>query len=469
MVTVLVVFTACRASFDDVGECQLGAVEACYNGSTGTLDVGICKAGTRSCEDDGTWSPCQGEVRPAQELCNDGVDNNCNGLIDEDEDRDGDGITTCAGDCCDSTECSSPELVNSGAFDAVGNQLDDDCNGVIDDGEQVCDQGLASSSQAPLDYAKALDLCQTTSVIDYRWGVLDAQLTLADGTGIPATHAHAIRHQFGTSVQPKAGSSLVLLSTGVAASKGDTLPAFQDFETPSSAGNNKVSPFPNDFLAAHGHVLPNTPGCPSPIANTAKDPVMLTLTIRVPTNAHSFRLASNFFSAEFPEYMCSPYNDFFVVLLDSTYAGTQPNPSDKNIAYFPATRTSIGVNFASIPPSQNTGLISQCVVSSTGCAGNPARPGVLAVGDNLQSCVGVDQLAGTGFDTPTPGSCSAGSLQGSGTGWMEVTGNVTPGEIIKLRIAIWDTSDHIVDSIAVIDRFEWLVETSQPGTVILRR
>lgn len=28
-----------------------------------------------------------------------------------------------------------------------------------------------------------------------------------------------------------------------------------------------------------------------------------------------------------------------------------------------------------------------------------------------------------------------------------------PGEIIKLRIAIWDTSDHLLDSIAAIDAF----------------
>jgi len=37
-----------------------------------------------------------------------------------------------------------------------------------------------------------------------------------------------------------------------------------------------------------------------------------------------------------------------------------------------------------------------------------------------------------------------------------------PGEIMKLRIAIWDTSDHVLDSIAMVDGFQWSVDASQP-------
>ena len=51
----------------------------------------------------------------------------------------------------------------------------------------------------------------------------------------------------------------------------------------------------------------------------AEDPIMLTLRIRVPSNAKSFKFSSNFYSAEFPEWVCSPFNDFFIVLLDSTW------------------------------------------------------------------------------------------------------------------------------------------------------
>jgi hypothetical protein len=72
----------------------------------------------------------------------------------------------------------------------------------------------------------------------------------------------------------------------------------------------------------------------------------------------------------------------------------------------------------------------------------------------------------TGLDSASPNQCDGNSLQGGGTGWLKTSGNVNPGETIKLRIAIWDTSDHILDSIAAIDAFQWSVDLSQPGTVI---
>jgi len=184
---------------------------------------------------------------------------------------------------------------------------------------------------------------------------------------------------------------------------------------------------------------------------------MLTLTIRVPTNANSFKLNMNFFSSEFPEYTCSPYNDFFVILLDSMYNGMPANPSDKNLAFYQNGNNiyPVGVNLA----SGNTGLFTQCVNGTTGCLGT---------GGTISTCMGTTELAGTGLDTPLPGECDSNSLEGGGTGWLTTTGNVVPGEIIKLRIAIWDTSDHVLDSLAVIDGFTWSVDTSNPGTVILR-
>jgi hypothetical protein len=250
---------------DPNAPCDPGTVEDCYDGQDGTEGVGPCHSGKRTCTDQALWTACEGQIVPAAENCSDGVDNNCNGAADEDVDADGDGVTTCGGDCCDSTECSDPALVNPGAFDAAGNSIDDDCNGTVDDSIALCDTGLASNSNDAVDYAKALEICQTATMADTRWGVISAKLSLADGSGTAAGKSHAIRAHFGTNVMPKGGVSVVLLSTGAAAGKGDTNPAWQDFQdTPEIDGNGTQSGFPADFVSANGGSLPNAPGAAPP-------------------------------------------------------------------------------------------------------------------------------------------------------------------------------------------------------------
>ena len=447
---------ACVGDACNTGTCKSGEKRNCYTGQKDTSGVGPCVGGQQTCQPSGQWGNCQGEVVPVAETCGDGVDNNCNGKVDEMEDADGDGYTTCGGDCCDSTECSNPKDVNPGAFDVPGNGVDDDCDGMIDNTTLLCDQGLSSGTAMATDFAKAIDICQTATMADKKWGVISAALTLPDGNGTPDAVAHSIRAHFGSGVLPQGGVSMALLSTGAAAGKGDTNPAYHDFV---SYTGTKSSGFPADFLMANNGSLPNAPGCPDPGGTTANDPVMLTLTVRVPSNAHSFSIKSNFFSAEFPEWTCSAYNDFFVILLDSMYTGSPANPMDKNLAFYTAPGTTnnypVGVNLA----FGNTGLFTQCVNGSTGCSG---------VSGNISTCVGTAELMQTGFDDPDPYECDTNSLKGGGTGWLTTSGNVVPGEIIKLRIAIWDTSDHAYDSLAVIDAFTWSVDSSQPGTVILR-
>ncbi len=56
------------------------------------------------------------------EIC-DGIDNDCDGEIDEGFDRDGDGYTDCDGDCDDNNPYVSP-----GRSEIFGNGLDDDCD-----------------------------------------------------------------------------------------------------------------------------------------------------------------------------------------------------------------------------------------------------------------------------------------------------------------------------------------------------
>ena len=457
------------------GECQPGTVEDCYTGTEGTMGIGPCVGGTRTCEETGTWTKCLGEVVPVGENgpnCTDGVDNNCNGTVDENVDSDMDGYSTCNGDCCDSTECTKPGAVNPGAFDDAGNMVDDDCNGMLDDTLLLCDQNIASNTQNALDYARAIDICQTATETDKKWGVISAALTLADGTGVPDPESHSVRPRFGPGLLPRGGVNMVLISSGGAAAKTDTNPGYHEWQgtftsykhvgtqTCEGGSNLQCSPFPQDFFMANMMSLPNAPGCPDPLGTEAQDPVMLTLRIRVPTNAHSFRLSTNFYSSEFPEYVCSEFNDFFVVLLDSTYSGMPANPTDKNLAFYQpmgmSSKYPVGVNLG----SGNTGLFTQCVNGATGC-GDP-----FGTQGTITTCASTSQLTGTGFDDPDADQCDPGSLKGGATGWLVTSGNVTPGEVITLRIAIWDTSDHLWDSLAIVDGFQWSVETAMPGTVI---
>jgi hypothetical protein len=454
---------------DDGGPCEPGTSEDCYTGASATEGVGPCHGGTRTCDSGGTWGNCEGEVTPSGEVCGNGVDDNCSGMTDEDVDNDGDGFTTCGGDCCDSTNdgCGNPELVNPGAFEADGNMVDDDCDGIADNAVTgMCDSGLVSNSGTATDYAKAMDICQTATDPGQTWGVIDASFVRADGTGAPNQNQRSIRPGFGATTV-RAGSAFVVLSTGNAAAPGQTAPGHINFQTAAGLGGS--SGFPADWLAANGNNLPNAPGCPEAIGGTANDPVMLRMRIRTPTNARSFSFSVNFMSAEYPEWTCSPYNDFFVVLLDSTYTGSPSNPADKNLAFYtsPTMQTyPVGVNLA----SGNTGLFTICTNGPTGCAAG-STPG------NITTCTGTADLAGTGMDVANPpshpdlgglevGYCSGNNLLGGGTGWLVTAGNVVGGEVITLRIALWDTSDEIYDSVAIIDNFQWSVDSSTPGTVI---
>ncbi|HET9552766.1 MAG TPA: MopE-related protein [Anaeromyxobacteraceae bacterium] len=168
----------CDGKVDQCG-CVNGTSRGCYDGPAGTIGVGLCKAGTQTCSG-GAWSTCQGEVTPQKEICNDGIDQNCNGMVD---DTLAGGCTSCSAsdpqpecwsgpatvaDCAaqvpvvfktatNRSVCvKGTEACVGGQFGACGtglrpilpgpelcNGLDDDCNGKVDDGAVCGGTGFA--------------------------------------------------------------------------------------------------------------------------------------------------------------------------------------------------------------------------------------------------------------------------------------------------------------------------------------
>lgn len=337
-------------------------------------------------------------------------------------DADGDGYTTCDNDCDD-----GDPLINPGAYD-FPDGVDNDCDGSVDNPITACGAGLQYTSQDPVDYAKAFDICQQTTEdatgANRKWGLVSAELRLADGTGTPAPQSHSIVTGFGNVLKPRKNENFVFFSSGLAGTPGQ--PYYQPGTPQGGTDTGTLSPTPPGFPT-------NKAGCPVPFQAIAYNPVNLKLKIRTPTNANSFGFDHAFFSAEYPEFACSGYNDIWVVLLTTKAGGIANN---RNIVF----------DNQGTPGSVNLNFFDRCVAGATGCAGTPG----------FNFCAGGKaELDGTGYGDPDF-PCGAASSIGGGTGWLTTEAPVKPGEIATVELIVWDSSDGIYDSSSIFDNFHWL-------------
>ena len=476
--------------------CKPGATQECpYQGNPNAIGKGPCKQAVRTCKADGTWGKCEGEVLPVFEigpLCNDEIDNDCNGVVDDGTDIDGDGYGACE-DCCETAdECGGydPATINPAGAEISDNGVDDNCNGQIDE-DPSCD-----GADEPLqldDYpgnavklAHAMGICGdqlveatlslagdpvTESIADeqciqytYNAGgnpISRQSLPMPYYTSEYQTFAAATK--YGNSITPKEGSKMAVLSTG------DWDNPTQEFHCAKlSSGDMKTaSKVPADWMnMMPGCTIPRSPACGGTAVEdgltnqcdgktipTVQDPVMLTLKIKVPKNARAFQFNLFFLSAEYPGTVCGDgaFNDFFFALLDSEHNTKYPddefqNPYDKNLGK-DAKGNFVGIDLAP------EGLFTICDPTDT------------TYNDYTSFCTdGVSLLAGTGFDN-LPG------YTGGGTNWLTTRGNVVPGETITLRLAIFEQGtvwtygpDHSYDSTVLLDGFKWLPNPTKAGT-----
>lgn len=70
---------AISSSASSGGSCVSGTTMPCYSGPAGTEGVAKCKGGTVTCQMNGTYGVCAGQVLPATENCQAKGDEDCNG------------------------------------------------------------------------------------------------------------------------------------------------------------------------------------------------------------------------------------------------------------------------------------------------------------------------------------------------------------------------------------------------------
>jgi hypothetical protein len=171
-----------------------GTIEFCYDeADKSTAMQQPCRAGTRTCREDGTWGTCEGQVRPRQDVC-DGMDNDCDGAADEDQAQ-----RTCEvkgggakGVCAEGfafcklgrDECVQAQFPGSEACDGS----DNDCDGKTDEGtSEACYDGEVGCTLVNGSYeCVAGSICATGE----KQCVSGAMQTVCTGAVLPRDEAN---------------------------------------------------------------------------------------------------------------------------------------------------------------------------------------------------------------------------------------------------------------------------------------
>lgn len=325
---------------------------------------------------------------------------------DANVDDDGDGATENQGDCndCDPNVGPGAIEVATDPSNPMAQQSDEDCDGTVDNvAPASCDDNLILADIDAQNGARAVDLCQFVQPGELKWGVLKSAYVRANGTPTNPGQQVGLLSDFGPNVLPQGGKRLLGVSSG--RSRLPNQPGACGSLTCSGLGAG-VPPagFPQDVPSCAGDTDIN-------------DDVGLEVTLRAPTNATGYKFSFKFYSFEYPEWVCTSFNDQFISLVSPAPLGsingnisfdTQTNPVSVNVAFFDV------------------------------CQGCP---------------LGTGELQGNGFDVWN---------DAGGTSWLQSQAPVKGGDEFTIRWTIWDTGDSAWDSTALVDNFQWI---ANGGTV----
>ncbi len=374
--------------------------------------------------DDGNLDPgdgCEADctLTPAPDNCG-------NGELDDDE--------ACDGDLLPVTECSDiDEKFTGGALSCAEN-----CSF----NTSACEVCQAPGQVIPCDAESddvlhALGLACDTLGDEYA----DANKHIPIekfSFNSPDTDAYRVAKQFGSHLVddvpiwgPKEGEKFLLISTG------NLPPATPDgvvLAKPGSAQTGVTQNDNQDGLTSLPGVMSHKVGsnnggggtpfvgcdgtndCSDTLSaqwnlgtKTANDVLYFQFDVKVPKGTYGYNVDFAYFSAEYPEWVNTSFNDMAALWSTSeSYTGNVTFISDNNNSARPLTVTALAQN----------GLIKFM----------PDAP----------------ELADTGFDG-----------EGGGTGWATVKGSATPEETFTLAWTVFDKGDSILDTALLIDNWRW--------------